>query len=119
MAAGVPVVADEVGSAESTIEGGGYVVRDDNHWTEALLALAQDEELRSRLGRAGRRRAVANYSVERWARPLAALIEGESCSRRPQLLRRAYRLKPSEMSSRWITPLRGSASRIDSENADP
>ena len=78
MAAGVPVVADEVGSAESTIEGGGYVVRDDNHWTEALLALAQDEELRSRLGRAGRRRAVANYSVERWARPLAALIKGES-----------------------------------------
>ena len=78
MAAGVPVVADDVGTAESTIQGGGYVVGDDNHWTEALLALAQDEALRSRLGRAGRRRVVTNYSVERWARPLAALLKGEA-----------------------------------------
>jgi glycosyltransferase involved in cell wall biosynthesis len=77
MAAGVPVVADDVGTAESTIEGGGYVVRDDYQWAEALLALAEDEALRSRLGGAGRRRAVANYSVDRWARPLAALIKGE------------------------------------------
>jgi glycosyltransferase involved in cell wall biosynthesis len=76
MTAGVPVIADDVGTAERTIEGGGYVVKDDDQWTDALFAMAKDATLRGRLGRAGRTRAVANYSVERWAGPLAAVIRG-------------------------------------------
>ena len=78
MAAGIPVVADDVGVAVRVIDGGGYVVRNEGEWTEALFSLGQDPALRSRLGEAGRRHVEANYSVLRWAGTLAAILKGEA-----------------------------------------
>jgi glycosyltransferase involved in cell wall biosynthesis len=78
MAAGVPVVADDVGVAGRVIGGGGHVVHDEDEWTEALLSLAGDSGLRGRLGAVGRGRVETGYSVERWAGTLAALMKGEA-----------------------------------------
>ena len=58
MAAGIPVVGDDVGVCFGAIgpEKGGFIVRGEDEWVEALLALARDSELRGRLGDHGRRR---------------------------------------------------------------
>lgn len=78
MAAGVPVVTDDVGvSAEVVGERvGGLVVERREDWPAALCELADDSELRRRLGAAGRERVAADFSVRRWAPVLAQLIAG-------------------------------------------
>jgi hypothetical protein len=77
MSAGVPVVGSDVGVAAETIGDGGYVVRDDSSWIEAIAALANNRALRARLGANGRRRVEERFSVERWAPTLAAILTGE------------------------------------------
>jgi len=78
MAAGAPVVADDVGIARQVIghDRAGYVVRGEEEWTEALVALTRDHTLRQRLGRAGRARVERDFSVVRWVPKLAALLSG-------------------------------------------
>ena len=78
MAAGIPVVADDVGIAREVVGDGeaGYAVRGDDAWVEAVVALLRDRALRERLGRAGRERAERHYSVERWAPELARILRG-------------------------------------------
>ena len=80
MSAGIPVVADDVGVASEVIgpEPGGYAVLGEDDWVEALLALARDSELRSRLGEHGRRRVEEGFSVTRWAPVVAKVLRGES-----------------------------------------
>ena len=80
MAAGIPVVGDDVGVAASVIEPGkgGFVVRGEDEWVEALLTLAKDLPLRTRLGEHGRRRVEENYSVTRWAPVVAEILRGEA-----------------------------------------
>jgi glycosyltransferase involved in cell wall biosynthesis len=79
MSAGIPVVGDDVGVASSVIEPGraGFVVRTEDEWIEALLALAHDTHLRNRLGENGRRRVEEDYSVERWCPVVAEILRGE------------------------------------------
>jgi glycosyltransferase involved in cell wall biosynthesis len=69
MAAGVPVVASEVGMnrrllAEADI---GIGVSSLDAWTEALAELVSDADLRRRCGENGRKLAVAEYSLHRIA----------------------------------------------------
>jgi glycosyltransferase involved in cell wall biosynthesis len=80
MSAGIPVVADDVGIAASVIEPGkgGFVVRSQDEWVEALLTLALDAPLRTRIGEYGRGRVEENYSVTRWAPVLAEILRGGS-----------------------------------------
>jgi glycosyltransferase involved in cell wall biosynthesis len=79
MAAGIPVVADDVGvSARVVGHGeGGLVARGDGDWLEHLRTLALDSNLRASLGAGGRRRVAEGYSVERWAPRLAQILRGE------------------------------------------
>ncbi len=80
MAAGIPVVGDDVGVA-STVIGpgqGGFVVRGDDEWVEALATLARHTDLRTRLGKQGRRRVEENFSVTRWAPVVAGILKGEN-----------------------------------------
>jgi glycosyltransferase involved in cell wall biosynthesis len=78
MAAGVPVVADDVGVSPEVVGHGraGLIPKTSDEWVEALLALLRDPSLRSRLGSAGRRRVERDFSVQRWAPRLAAILTG-------------------------------------------
>jgi glycosyltransferase involved in cell wall biosynthesis len=79
MAAGIPVVADDVGISASVIghESAGLIPRSESEWTEYVAALARDADLRNRLGANGRARIASDFSVERWAPELAAILRGD------------------------------------------
>jgi glycosyltransferase involved in cell wall biosynthesis len=71
MLAELPVVATRVGSVAELVADqstGLLVERDDLDGLVAVLARLRDGELRSRLGAAGRKRALAAYTVEHMAR---------------------------------------------------
>jgi len=78
MAAGIPVVADDVGVSAEVIghERGGLVAGSDAEWTEYLSTLATDADLRTRLGGEGRRRVAEGFSVQAWAPTLARIRRG-------------------------------------------
>jgi glycosyltransferase involved in cell wall biosynthesis len=78
MAAGIPVVADDVGVSAKVIGHGegGLIVRDADEWLEHFSALIGDVQLRARLGGNGRSRVAKDFSVERWAPTLAAILRG-------------------------------------------
>jgi len=63
MAVGLPVVASAVGSSRSVIRDGenGFLASSSSEWTEKLLALARDRELRERFGAAARRTVECNF----------------------------------------------------------
>ena len=73
MAAGVPVVADDVGVAGEVVGPGGVV---GGEWREELRELLLDPALRGRVGAQGRARVESGYSVARWAPVLAEVIGG-------------------------------------------
>jgi glycosyltransferase involved in cell wall biosynthesis len=66
MACGIPVVASPVGVNAEVVRDGecGYLATAPEEWEERLARLLGDAELRARLGRAGRARAHARYSIE-------------------------------------------------------
>ncbi len=74
MAAGIPVVASPVGVNAEVVQDGvcGYLARTPEEWTDRIGRLLVDPELRARLGRAGRARAEACYSIRS---ALPALVE--------------------------------------------
>ena len=78
MAAGVPVVADDVGVTARVVgdESGGLLAAAPVDWQDALGRLADNAALRTRLGAAGRARVEAQYSVRAWGPRLAAIIAG-------------------------------------------
>lgn len=69
MAAGLPVIANPVGVHTDLIEPGasGFLAASDDDWLRAIGELASDPALRARMGRAGRERVEAAYSVDAWA----------------------------------------------------
>jgi glycosyltransferase involved in cell wall biosynthesis len=77
MACGLPVVASPVGVNTDIVQPGvnGFLVDGLEQWREALEALITSPELRRRLGRAGRDRAVSDYSVLAQAPRFAQLLE--------------------------------------------
>jgi glycosyltransferase involved in cell wall biosynthesis len=76
MAAGIPVIADDVGVAREHVGSGGVVVRSDEEWVEALVELAGSSGLRNELGGEGRVRAEREFSVSRWAGTIAKVLRG-------------------------------------------
>ena len=75
MAAGLPVVASPVGAnAEIVRPETGILATTQQEWTDAIVKLASDVNLRRVMGRAGRERVENNYSVTRAADAWAALL---------------------------------------------
>jgi glycosyltransferase involved in cell wall biosynthesis len=83
MAAGIPVVADDVGVSAKVIGDGhaGYVVSSPEAWSEALVSLSRDVSVRAQLGDRGRKRVIADYSLERWLPELAKALTGDTFDR--------------------------------------
>jgi hypothetical protein len=80
MAASIPVIADDVGVSAGVIGDGraGHVVRSPSDWSEAIVSLARDADERARLGKDGRRRAIADYSLQRWLPEIGKVLTGAS-----------------------------------------
>lgn len=78
MAAGIPVVADDVGISARVIGDGaaGLIPSGRGDWVEALATLGADAGLRALLGAEGRRRVTADFSYERWLPELAGVLGG-------------------------------------------
>jgi glycosyltransferase involved in cell wall biosynthesis len=76
MASGAATVMSPVGVNTRIVEDGvsGFLPASDDAWLEVLTRLVDDAPLRRRVGDAGRQRVVAEYSVQRWADPLADLL---------------------------------------------
>ncbi len=76
MACGLPVVASPVGANREIVSNNtGILAADVAEWREALLRLIGDSELRSRLGRNGRKRVEAHYSLASQAPRLIDLLK--------------------------------------------
>jgi glycosyltransferase involved in cell wall biosynthesis len=85
MAAGLPVVGTRGGGIAEIVvpEQTGLLAKPDDpiELAAAIERLARDAELRRRLGRAGRQRAEANYSLEACVRGVLAVYEQAMTSR--------------------------------------
>jgi len=79
MAAGVPVVATRVGGTPEAVEDGvtGLLVppRDPGALARAMCALLENRDLAERIGRAGRERIAARFSLERMVAETERLYE--------------------------------------------
>jgi len=80
MSAGIPVVADDVGVTAAVIgdERAGLVADSRDDWIAALVELARDAPLRTRMGAEGRRRVEAGFSTRIWAPRLAAILRADT-----------------------------------------
>lgn len=76
MAAGIPVVADDVGVTADVVGDAGCVADDRDSWVDALKFLAADATVRAELGRRGRARVGAEFSTRRWLPVIAAALRG-------------------------------------------
>jgi glycosyltransferase involved in cell wall biosynthesis len=78
MAAGLPVVASDVGHNRNVVEHGvtGFLVSTPEEWEDALTRLVRDAGLRARLGAAGRRRVLERYDAAGLARRLFEAASG-------------------------------------------
>jgi glycosyltransferase involved in cell wall biosynthesis len=79
-AAGLPVVANPVGTQCEMIRAGetGYLATTQGEWAEAVTRLASDPRLRARMGSAARRSVEAGYSVPAWEETFVASMTGSS-----------------------------------------
>jgi glycosyltransferase involved in cell wall biosynthesis len=79
MAAGLPVVANAIGVQTDMVRHGqtGFLATTAYEWAAAVRTLAEDRDLRRRMGAAGRERVDRDFSVasgaRRWSEILAAL----------------------------------------------
>lgn len=78
MAAGLPVVSSMSGAnAEVTIDGEtGLLPSSPVEWVEFIGQLARDENMRQRLGEAGRRRVEIDYSIGPVFERIHSVIDG-------------------------------------------
>lgn len=76
MACGLPVVASPVGVNAEIVEHGvnGFLATTEAEWRDALDTLLTDEDLRWRMGEAGRRKIEEHYSLQVWGPRVARLI---------------------------------------------
>lgn len=63
-AAGVPVVADDVGAHRDLVGDGGFLVTSDDEWRRRVGELAADPPLRRRMGEAGRLRLRKSFTPD-------------------------------------------------------
>lgn len=80
MAVGLPVIASNVGSAGEVVvhQETGFIASSKEEWEKYLTLLISDKELRSRLGKAGRKRVEAYFSIQanapKWAEILQEVV---------------------------------------------
>lgn len=76
MAAGLPVVCSSVGANREVITDGveGYLAARPEEWREALNALLTSAGRRARMGRAGREKVEAQYSIDACVPRLVSLL---------------------------------------------
>jgi len=79
-AAGLPVVANPVGSHREMIRAGetGILATSPGEWVEAVARLAGDARLRQRMGLLGREQVEADFSVSAWAETFVNSMTGTS-----------------------------------------
>ena len=88
MAAGLPVVANSFGIHRELVEHGrtGFLADTPAAWREAIATLAAAPELRREMGRAARRQAERQWSVQTWGPRFVEMLEqaagGGAMSRR-------------------------------------
>ena len=77
MAAGLPVVANPVGmNCEMVVDGKtGMLASTPDEWRLAIERLANDPQLRARMGAAGRAAVEQQFSVHHWAPRFASLLD--------------------------------------------
>jgi glycosyltransferase involved in cell wall biosynthesis len=77
-AAGLPVVANPVGSHCEMIKGGetGFLATTADEWVAAMLLLARDARRRQKMGLTARQRVEADYSVLAWAETFVTSMTG-------------------------------------------
>jgi len=74
-AAGVPAIASPVGVNRGLLgRGGGIAASSPREWRSALEALCGDAQARRQAGLTGRKLVEADYSYQRWAPELAAML---------------------------------------------
>ena len=76
LAVGIPAVCSPVGMNLEVISEGvnGFLPADENAWVEAICRLVEDDQLRERLGNAGRQTVERKFSVDLWAPVLEGII---------------------------------------------
>jgi glycosyltransferase involved in cell wall biosynthesis len=76
MACGLPVVASPVGANNKIVEHGvnGFLAETESEWREALTTLLRSPTLRKRMGRAGRRKVEADYSLQIYGPRVAQML---------------------------------------------
>lgn len=74
MALGIPAVATPLGSNPLVIEDGetGFLARDEREWTDKLVRLVEDPDLRERIGRKAVEVAQARYTLQANAEKIVA-----------------------------------------------
>lgn len=79
-AAGLPVVANPVGSNCEMIKGGetGTLASTPDEWVAAVTLLAGDARLRRKMGLLARQRVEADYSIAAWADTFATSMTGSA-----------------------------------------
>ena len=79
MAAGIPVIASEIGALPEVIGPDGILVPPDNPaaLADAMLRLIDSPELCARLGEAGKRRAAENFAYDKFVDSVIAVYEGK------------------------------------------
>jgi glycosyltransferase involved in cell wall biosynthesis len=77
MAVGVPGVVSRVGTAKQIVRDGenGFLATSDDEWVEKICRLIEQPELRQRIGAAGRRTAVDDFSVASNAPKLLEVLQ--------------------------------------------
>jgi glycosyltransferase involved in cell wall biosynthesis len=76
MSLGIPAVVSPVGANKNVVEDGvtGYWAETENEWEEYLERLILDDELRERLGAAGRKKMIDEYAVSMMKEKFFALF---------------------------------------------
>ena len=79
-AAGLPVVANPVGSHREMVRAGetGILASTPDEWVDAVTRLAGDARLRQRMGLLGRQRVETDYSVSAWSETFVTSMTGTS-----------------------------------------
>jgi glycosyltransferase involved in cell wall biosynthesis len=100
-AAGLPVIANPVGVHPEMIRHGvdGFLASSADEWVDAIRLLANNPDLRFKMGQAARSGLEQRYSVEAWAHSFVEAVAGE----RP--------LVPIESSSNLVAKPKGMAAR--------
>ncbi len=83
MALGIPTLMSPVGVNADIVKDGvnGFLPKTEDEWVERLCELVESAPLRARLGDAGRKTVVDDYSVTRWRQTYVDLIKRAASER--------------------------------------